>query len=186
MPQFAPPDLSCRNSGQGLDELHRARVLVGRRHRFRVRLQLDQERVADRKARPQDDEGLHDLSALSVGAADHSTGRDGGMHKQDVLDLRRADPVTGRVNHIIGPTVAPNIAPCVRGRAVACDVPDPSGPSPRKTKRRLFPGFLRDILSDNDTVGPKGVNTLDEDRLMRMLRPRRNNRSCLQNQGTGR
>src|SRR5439155_16831863 len=56
------------------------------------------------------DEGLHDMSALGIGAADYGAVRDRGMLHQAVLDLRGTDAVARALEHVVGAALVPEIA----------------------------------------------------------------------------
>src|SRR5207245_1034228 len=61
-------------------------------------------------ARAEDDDGLHGMRALGIGAAHHGAVRDRGMLHQAVLDLRRTDAVARALEHVVAAALVPEIA----------------------------------------------------------------------------
>ena len=109
--------------GSDVDELDLARVLVRRRDRLDVLLQLARERVRALVPGREDDERLDDARALGIGLADDGRLGHRRMLDERRLDLERADAVRGRDDDVVGAADEPEVAVLVLRRAVAREVP---------------------------------------------------------------
>jgi hypothetical protein len=88
-------DLAGLGLGQGVDELHRSGVLIGRDRRFDMVLQALDGRGIRCHPLHQHDIGFDDLSALAVFGADDRAFGDFRMREQGGFDLGPGDVVAG-------------------------------------------------------------------------------------------
>src|SRR5581483_4429564 len=116
-------DLARLGPGQALDELDRARVLVGRQLALDVVLQLADEAGRRDGRRLQDDERLDDESARRIRGGDDGGLGDGRMLVEHVLDLGTGDLVAAGDDHVVGAALIREIAVFVLDVHVAGDVP---------------------------------------------------------------
>jgi hypothetical protein len=93
--QFDSADLAAARLRQLVHELDLARVPLQRGDALRVLLEHANEVIARLVARPEDDEGLHDLPAVGVPLANDGVLRNGLVLEERALDLERADAVRG-------------------------------------------------------------------------------------------
>src|SRR6266571_5337154 len=103
---------------QAVGEFDFLGIFVGSELAAYVLLQLRLQRCRSLVARREDDESLHDMCALGIGAAHHGAVRDRGMLYQAVLDLRGTDAVARALEHIVGAPLIPEIAVLVALREI--------------------------------------------------------------------
>src|SRR5215217_6581998 len=117
--QLRAPDLAARRARQLGREVDDPRVLVGRGLGLDVLLQLAHQFLRRRVVLAQHDDRAHDAAALLVGRCHHGRLGDRGVIREHGLDLERADPVAGRDDHVVRPTLEVQEAVVVGVDAVA-------------------------------------------------------------------
>src|SRR5207302_1558572 len=124
-PQHPPLHFSGGGHRQAVREFDLLGIFVGRELAAHVLLQLRLQRCRSLVARREDDEGLHDMRALAIGAAYHRTVRDPGRHFPDLTGryfvARFVD--AGHAVSRIGPTDRPGLGR-PQGLRIADDVVD--------------------------------------------------------------
>src|SRR5438034_9215888 len=128
-PQHPPLHFSRGGHRQAVEELDFLGIFVGRELAAHVLLQLRLKRRRSLVARREHDEGLHDMSALGIGAADYGAVRDRGMLHQSVLDLRGTDAVARALEHVVAAALVPEIAVRIALREIPGAAP-PAGVFP--------------------------------------------------------
>src|SRR5581483_5823954 len=121
--QIDAANFAAHRSGQLVNELDLAWILVGRGGAFAMLLELAHHRFAALGAGFEADKRLDERTAIGIGARHHRRFHDRRMFEQNAFDLERSNPIAGRDDNVVGATDEPQIAVAIAPREVAGEVP---------------------------------------------------------------
>src|ERR1700730_3020686 len=101
--------------------------------------------------RPQGHIGLYDAALERIGLADNGCFRDRRVMQDCAFDLKRSDPVSGALDHVIGAALEPEISGLVAVREITRG--DPAVPEERERALRVFPGTGRVVALHSRALG---------------------------------